>query len=78
MTKAIVELNWNFKVEFENLFEAVEFAETALEHSDNNSIELKIEKIQDQNEDVQVPKFLEEDPVESEVIEDESGDTEAI
>ena len=67
MKKAIVELNWNFKTEFEDLDEALHFAETALDHSDHDSIEIRIEKIKEIQEQH-----------ESEVIEDESGDTESI
>lgn len=71
MKKAIVEINWNFKAEFERVSEAVSFAVCALDHSDRDSIEIRIEKIPEHNEE-----NLEQN--ESEVIEDESGDPETV
>lgn len=62
--KAIVKLNWNLLLTYENPEEALLVAREVLEHSDTDSIIIEITKETDQEE--------------SEVIEDESGDPEAV
>lgn len=62
--KAIVKLNWNLELTYENPEDALTVAREVLEHSDTESIMIEIAK--------------KSDPEESEVIEDESGDSETV
>ena len=62
--KAIVTLNWNLELTYENPDEALSIAREVLEHSDTESIMIEITK--------------KTDPEESEVVTDESGDSETV